>query len=54
MTAPILGAVTALTTLSIKSAETADELGDQASKLGMSVEALQEWNYVAKLLAVDS
>ena len=54
VTAPILGAVTALTTLSIKSAETADELGDQASKLGMSVEALQEWNYVAKLLAVDN
>lgn len=54
VTAPILGAVTALTTLSVKSAETADELGDQASKLGMSVEALQEWNYVAKLLAVDN
>ena len=54
VTTPILGAVTALTTLSIKSAETADELGDQASKLGMSVEALQEWNYVAKLLAVDN
>lgn len=54
VTAPILGAVTALTTLSVKSAETADEFGDQASKLGMSVEALQEWNYVAKLLAVDN
>lgn len=54
VTAPILGAVMALTTLSIKSAETADELGDQASKLGMSVEALQQWNYVAKLLAVDN
>ena len=54
VTTPILGAVTALTTLSVKNAETADELGDQASKLGMSVEALQEWNYVAKLLAVDN
>lgn len=54
VTTPILGAVTALTTLSVKSSETADELGDQASKLGMSVEALQEWNYVAKLLAVDN
>lgn len=54
VTAPIVGAVTALTTLSIKSAETADELGDTAQKLGISVEALQEWNYVAKLLAVDN
>lgn len=54
VTAPIVGAVTALTTLSVKSAETADELGDTAQKLGISVEALQEWNYVAKLLAVDN
>lgn len=54
VTAPIIGAVTALATLTVKSAETADELGDTAQKLGISVEALQEWNYVAKLLAVDN
>ena len=54
VTAPIVAAVTALGTLTVKSAETADELGDTAQKLGIGVEALQEWNYVAKLLAVDN
>lgn len=54
VTAPIVAAVTALGTLTVKSAETADELGDTAQKLGISVESLQEWNYVAKLLAVDN
>ena len=53
VTAPIVAAVTALGTLTVKSTETADALGDTAQKLGISVESLQEWNYVAKLLAVD-
>ena len=44
VTAPILGAVSALTALSVKSAATADELGDTASKIGVSVESLQKWN----------
>ena len=54
VTAPLIGAFTALTTLTVKSAETADELGDLAQNLGISVKSLQEWNYVAKLLAVDN
>ncbi len=54
VTAPILGAVSALTALSVKSAATADELGDIASKIGISVESLQKWNYVAKVFAVEN
>lgn len=34
--------------------KTADEMKNTASKIGMSVEAFQEWSYVAKVLAVDS
>ena len=49
ITVPILGAVTALTTLAVKTAATADEIGDTASKLGLTAEQLQEWNYVAKI-----
>lgn len=54
VTAPILGVVSALTALSVKSAATADELGDTASKIGVSVESLQKWNYVAKVFAVEN
>ena len=54
VTAPILGAVSALTALSVKSAVTADELGDTASKIGVSVESLHKWNYVAKVFAVEN
>ena len=54
VTGPILGAVSALTALSVKSAATADELGDTASKIGISVESLQKWNYVAKVFAVEN
>mgnify|MGYP002515282372 CR=1 FL=1 len=54
VTAPILGAVSALTALSVKSAATADELGDTASKIGVSVESLQKWNYVAKVFAIEN
>lgn len=54
VTAPILGAVSALTALSVKSTATADELGDTASKIGISVESLQKWNYVAKVFAVEN
>lgn len=49
ITIPILGAVTALTALAMKSANAADALDDTAKKIGMSVEALQEWNHVAKI-----
>ena len=37
---PILGAVTVLAFW-----VTADALNDTASKIGMSIEALQEWNH---------
>lgn len=49
ITVPILGAVSALTALAVKTATTADEIGDTASKLGLTAEQLQEWNYVAKI-----
>lgn len=54
LTVPILGAVTALTTLSVKSMQTADEIADNASKVHLSVEAFQEWSHAAQILAVDS
>jgi hypothetical protein len=49
ITLPVLGAISALTALSIKSATTADEIGDTAQKLGLTAEQLQEWNYVAQI-----
>lgn len=45
VTVPILGAVTTLGMLAKKGADTADALNDTASKIGMSIEALQEWNH---------
>jgi len=54
VTAPIVAAATALSALTFKSMKTADEMKNTASKIGMSVEAFQEWSYVAKVLAVDS
>ncbi|MDD2259669.1 MAG: hypothetical protein PHO87_01580, partial [Acholeplasmataceae bacterium] len=54
VTAPILGVSTALSALAVKATQTADNLADDASKVYLSVEAYQEWGYVAKMLAVDS
>jgi exosome complex RNA-binding protein Csl4 len=54
LTLPIVAATTALAALSVKSMQTADEIADNASKVYLSVEAYQEWGYVAKILAVDS
>src|SRR5690554_537117 len=52
LTAPILGAVAALTALATKGVNTADALKNTAQKIGMNVEALQEWNHVANLAGV--
>jgi hypothetical protein len=49
ITVPVLGAMSALGALAVKTAVTADELADTAAKIGLSAESLQEWNYVAKL-----
>jgi phage-related protein len=49
ITMPILGAVTALTAFAKQGVNTADTLGNTAKQLGLSVEALQEWNHVAKI-----
>ena len=54
LTAPILGAVTALTALATKGVNTADELNNTAKKIGMNVEALQEWNHVATMAGVET
>jgi len=54
LTAPILGAVTALTALAKKGANTADELNKTAKSIGMNVEALQEWNHVATMAGVET
>lgn len=54
LTAPILGAVTALTALATKGANTAEELDKTARSIGMNVEALQEWNHVATMAGVET
>ena len=54
VTAPIIGAATALTTLTVKSMNAADEIGDNASKVHLSAEAYQEWAHACDILAVDS
>ena len=54
VTAPILGAVAALTAFSIKTAYTADEIGDTAQKLGLSAEKFQEWNHVATIMGTST
>ena len=54
LTAPILGAVAALTALATKGVNTADALKNTAQKIGMNVEALQEWNHVANMAGVET
>lgn len=54
LTLPIIGAVTALGALAKKGADTADALNDTAAKIGMSIEALQEWNHVATLAGTET
>lgn len=54
VTAPILAATAALTGFAIASGTVADEFNDQALKLGLSMEQLQEWSYIAKLSAIES
>ncbi|MFH1693357.1 MAG: hypothetical protein ABH890_03635 [Bacillota bacterium] len=54
VTAPILGAVAALTAFSVKTAYTADEIGDTAQKLGLSAEKFQEWNHVATIMGTST
>jgi len=54
VTVPILGAVAALTAFSIKTAYTADEIGDTAQKLGLSAEQFQEWNHVATIMGTST
>lgn len=53
VTVPILGAVSALGALTIKSMETADAIADNASKAYLSAEAYQKWSHTFKLLAAD-
>ena len=54
VTVPILGAVSALTAFSIKTALAADVIGDSAEKLGLSAEQLQEWNHSAALMGAST
>lgn len=53
VTAPIMGAVSALTVLTNKSMDTADAIADNASKVYLSIEAYQKWSHAFKILAVD-
>ncbi len=54
VTAPIMGAVAALSALATKTAITADEIGDTAAKIGLSAEQLQEWNHVANICGTET
>jgi phage-related minor tail protein len=49
ITLPVLGAVSALGALAVKTAMSADEIADSAAKIGLSAESFQEWNHVAKI-----
>ena len=53
ITMPVIGATTALMGLSYQALNTADEIGDTASKVYLSAEAYQEWAYASEILAVD-
>lgn len=53
LTLPIIGATTALVGLSYQAINTADAIGDSASKVYLSAEAYQEWGYACQILAVD-
>lgn len=53
VTAPIMGAVAALSALTVKSMQTADAIADNAAKVYLSVEAYQKWGHAFKILAVD-
>lgn len=54
LTAPILGAVAALTAFASKGVDTADSIGNTAKRLRMSAESLQEWNHVARMSGVET
>jgi len=54
VTVPIMGAVSALGAFSVKTAYTADEIGDTAEKLGLSAEQFQEWNHVATIMGTST
>jgi len=54
VTAPIIGAVTALTVFANKGIDTADSIGNTAKRLRMSAESLQEWNHVARMSGVET
>lgn len=54
VTVPLLAAVSALEALGVSAANEIDEIGDAASKIGMSTSELYKWNYASEILAVDS
>ena len=54
LTAPILGAVAALTAFASKGVDTADSIGNTAKRLRMSAQSLQEWNHVARMSGVET
>lgn len=53
VTAPIIGAVSALGILTKKTMETADEISDNAKKVYLATEAYQKWAYAFKILGVE-
>lgn len=54
LTAPIIGAVAALTAFAKKGIDTADSIGNTAKRLRMSAESLQEWNHVARMSGIET
>ncbi|NLB11139.1 hypothetical protein GX831_01625 [bacterium] len=53
VTAPILGAVSALGVLTKKTMESAGEIADNASKVYLATDAYQKWAYAFKLLGSE-
>lgn len=50
LTLPIMAAVTALSTLAVKSANAAEKINDTSKALGLTIESLQIWQYSASKL----
>ena len=54
ITAPVVGAVSALGALAIKTTETVNSMSDTAKMLGVGLESLQKWEYAAKQLGSET
>lgn len=53
LTAPLVAAATAISALTVSTANAVDEMGDNAEKAGVTAEEYQKLTYAAEIMAVD-